>query len=179
MVNMVHVDAVSSPVQPGLVRLNAKPSGILVRPAELADRSQLASLRLEQLGSMRRGLRRANADFSNAFEEFLLSCLGGGNWLVFVAEVEGALVGCAYLQRIEKLPLPDLPKREFGMISSIFVQTKLRGRGIRRKLLRKIVEVAWAVGMETLVAPSSADYHTLFSSLGFRQVALEMRLDRN
>jgi N-acetylglutamate synthase-like GNAT family acetyltransferase len=168
----------SSPVQPGLGRLGARSSDILVRPAALADRSQLADLRLQQLGSTRCGLHRADADFCNAFEEFLLFCLSSENWLVFVAEVDGSLVGCAYLQKIEKLPLPDLPKREFGMISSIFVQTKFQGRGIRRKLLRKIVEVAWAAGMETLVATSGADYHTLFCRLGFRQVALEMRLDR-
>jgi N-acetylglutamate synthase-like GNAT family acetyltransferase len=179
MVNIVSTDAVSSLIQPGMIHLSAKSSGILVRSAELADRSQLASLRLEQLGSIRRGLRRANSDFRNAFEEFLFSCLGSGDWLVFVAEFEGAIVWCAYLQKIEKLPLPDLPKREFGMLSSIFVQTKFQGRGIRRKLLCKIVEVAWAAGMETLVAPSKAEYHTLFSSLGFRQIALEMRLDRN
>jgi GNAT superfamily N-acetyltransferase len=170
---------VSSPLQPGLLHFDANSSDIQVRPAALADRSQLAGLRLEQLGSTRRGLHRANADFCNAFEEFLLSRLRSEDWLFFVAEVNGALVGYAYLQKIEKLPLPDLPKREFGMISSIFVQTKFQGRGIRRKLLRKIVEVAWAAGMETLLATSRADYHTLFSSLGFRQVALEMRLDRN
>ena len=176
MVNIASSE--SSLVQPGLVRFGAKSSDILVRPAALADRSQLAGLRLEQLGSTRRRLHRANADFCNAFEEFLLSCLRSEDWLVFVAEVEGTLVGCVYLQKIEKLPLPDLPKREFGMISSIFVQTKFQGRGIRRKLLRKIVGVAWAAGMETLVATSGADYHALFGSLGFRQVALEMRLDR-
>jgi hypothetical protein len=59
-----------------------------------------------------------------------------------------------------------------------FCTNEIPRKGIRRKLLRKIVEVAWGAGMETLVATSGADYHTLFCSLGFRQVALEMRLDR-
>src|ERR1700730_3096772 len=103
MVNIASSE--SSLVQPGLVRFGAKSSDILVRPAALADRSQLAGLRREQLGSTRRGPHFANADFCNAFEEFLLSCLRSEDWLVFVAEIDGVLVGCAYLQKIEKLPL--------------------------------------------------------------------------
>jgi hypothetical protein len=70
MVNIASSE--SSPVQPGLGRLGARSSDILVRPAALADRSQLAHLRLQHF--CRLGFRQVALEIRISEPGQLLQC---------------------------------------------------------------------------------------------------------
>ncbi len=106
----------------------------------------------------------------------MLAKLANEEWLVLVAETDGCLVGCVYLQKIAKLPRPDRIRREFGCITALFVQKDYRGRGLRSELLRGIAEVAQAEGLEQVIAQPSAVNRSVFQLLGFRQGEAEMQL---
>ena len=73
-------------------------SGLRFRLAQPADLSELARLRMEHVGLDSREICQAKADFCQSFEEFLVSRITTGEWLVLVAETNGQLVGCVYLQ---------------------------------------------------------------------------------
>lgn len=94
-----------------------------------------------------------------------------GEWIVLVAESNGQLAGCVYLQKIAKLPRPGRLNREYGSITSLFVQRQFRGQGVRTQLLREIVRVAQSEGLEYLVERSKADAHFFSRIQGYRPEA--------
>ena len=151
-------------------------SGLRFRLAQPADLSELARLRMEHVGLDSRETCQAKTDFFQSFEEFLVSRITTGEWLVLVAEINGQLVGCVYLQKIAKLPRPGYLKREYGSITYLFVQKQYRGQGLRRQLLREIVQVAQSEGLEYLASRPEAGSHPVYRLHGFQQIDPEMKL---
>jgi GNAT superfamily N-acetyltransferase len=158
------------------IRPNREAASIRLRLANPADLSELARLRWEHAESSKRGTRLINADFCESYKEFMLTRLANEEWLVLVAETNGYLVGCVYLQKIARLPRPDRIRREYGCITALFVQRDYRGKGLRGELLRGIAEVAQAEGLEYLIAQPTAGNRSVFQLLGFRQGEAEMEL---
>jgi GNAT superfamily N-acetyltransferase len=152
------------------------PSGLRFRIAQPGDLSELLRLRMEHVGLNKRETSQAKADFRQSFEEFLLSRITTGEWLVLGAETDGQLVGCVYLQKIAKLPRPGHLKREYGSITHLFVQKEYRGRGIRGRLLREIAQIARSEGLEYLAARPKAEPQSVYRLLGFQQIDPEMKL---
>jgi GNAT superfamily N-acetyltransferase len=157
-------------------RANRSLSALRFRIARRADLSELARLRMEHVGLNSRETGQAKADFCQSFEEFLLSRITTGEWLVLGAETDGQLVGCVYLQKIAKLPRPGHLKREYGSITHVFVQNEYRGQGIRGQLLREIAQVARSEGLEYLAAQPKAESQSAYRLLGFQQIDPEMKL---
>jgi GNAT superfamily N-acetyltransferase len=88
----------------------------------------------------------------------------------------GQLVGCVYLQKIAKLPRPGYLKRAYGCITYLFVHKHYRGQGLRRQLLREIVQVAQSEGLEYLTGRPEAESHSVYRLHGFKQIDPEMKL---
>jgi GNAT superfamily N-acetyltransferase len=151
-------------------------SGLRFRIAQPADLSELARLRIEHVGLDRRETCQHKADFCQSFEEFLLSRITTGEWLVLGAETNGQLVGCVYLQKIAKLPRPGHLQRAYGSVTHLFVQKEYRGQGIRGQLLREIAQVARSEGLEYLAARPKAEPQSVYRLLGFQQIDPEMKL---
>jgi GNAT superfamily N-acetyltransferase len=158
------------------VQPNRAAARFRLRLATPADLSELARLRWEHAESSRRATRQINSDFCESYKEFMLARLANEEWLVLVAETDGCLVGCVYLQKIARLPRPDRLRREYGCITALFVQRDYRGKGLRGELLRGIAEVAQAEGLEYLIAQPNAGNRSVFQLLGFRQGEAEMEL---
>jgi GNAT superfamily N-acetyltransferase len=158
------------------IRPNREEPCIRLRLAKPADLSELARLRWEHAESARRGTRQINSDFCESYKEFMLARLANQEWLVLVAETNGCLVGCVYLQKIVRLPRPDRIRREYGCITALFVQKDYRGKGLRGALLRGIAEVAQAEGLQYLIAQPTAGNRSVFQLLGFREGEAEMEL---
>lgn len=175
---MLSITSVTKITKPAFftIRSNREAACIRLRLAKPADLSELARLRWEHAEPARRGTRQVNSDFCESYKEFMLAKLANEEWLVLVAETDGCLVGCVYLQKIAKLPRPDRIRREFGCITALFVQKDYRGRGLRSELLRGIAEVAQAEGLEQVIAQPSAVNRSVFQLLGFRQGEAEMQL---
>jgi GNAT superfamily N-acetyltransferase len=158
------------------IRPNRAAARIRFRLAKPADLSELARLRWEHAESSKRATRPINSDFCESYKEFMLARLANEEWLVLVAETDGRLVGCVYLQKLARLPRPDRLRREYGCIAALFVQRDYRGKGLRAELLRGIAEVARAEGLEYVIAQPNAGNRSVFQLLGFRQGEAEMEL---
>jgi GNAT superfamily N-acetyltransferase len=86
----------------------------------------------------------------------------GGVFLV--ADLEGAPVGCAGLQRLEPAT---------AELRRVFVRDEARGRGVGRALLEEVVTAARALGFERIRLDTGDRLHaarTLFLATGFRDI---------
>jgi GNAT superfamily N-acetyltransferase len=152
------------------------PSDLEFRLAGPSDLAALARLRIEHAGCDRSETSRDRTEFCDSFKEFLLSRITTGEWLVLVAESDGQLAGCVYLQKIAKLPRRGRLNRKYGCVTELFVQKQYRGQGLRGKLLREIAQVAQSEGLEYLVGRPKAESLSVYRLLGFRQIASQMEL---
>jgi GNAT superfamily N-acetyltransferase len=167
----------------GLNRLAPLParsssSSVQFRLAQAADLPVLARFRIEQVGSSRGGTHQASADFCQSFESFLLERIKTREWLIVIAEISGQLAGCAYLQKITKLPRPGRLNREYGCIM-LCVRKQYRGHGLRGQLLQEVALLGQSEGLESLVGRPSTESRSMYRAIGFRQIEPEMELDRS
>jgi GNAT superfamily N-acetyltransferase len=177
MANMVYI----ADTEIALNRLSQVParrssSKVQFRLAQPTDLPVLARFRMEQAGSTRGGTYQAIPDFCQSFETFLLERIKTGQWLVVVAEINGQLAGCAYLQKIAKLPRPGRLNREYGGIT-LCVRKQYRGHGLRSQLLQEIAQLAQSEGLESLVGRPNTETRPMFRGIGFRPIEPQMELD--
>jgi predicted N-acetyltransferase YhbS len=109
-----------------------------IRGASVADAEELARLRWEfriESGTPASIERRA---FDEQMRGFVVDALSEGSaWRVWVAEEEGRLVGCVWLQLIEKVPHPSRSRweRPIAYVTNMFVEPERRNSGLGRELL--------------------------------------------
>lgn len=156
------------------VRSSSSP--VQFRLAQIGDLPALARFRIEQAGSSRGGTQQAMPDFCQSFESFLVEGIKTREWLVVIAEINGQLAGCAYLQKIAKLPRPGRLNREYGCIT-LGVRKQYRGHGLRNQLLQEIALLAQSEGLESLVGRPNTETHPMYRGIGFRQAEPQMELD--
>lgn len=73
----------------------------------------------------------------------------------------------------------DLHKQPCGYIEDVFVDEKLRGRGIGTKLVREIIKTARDNGCYKLVGTSRnerPEVHKFYEKLGFKARGIEFRM---
>lgn len=75
----------------------------------------------------------------------------------FVAEVEGQVVGMAWLALYPRVPSPRALTRITGDVQSVYVVPELRDQGIGSRLIAATVDAATALGVEIMVVHSSPD----------------------
>src|SRR5262245_52587001 len=116
------------------VRGMSRSSEVVVRRATRVDAAELARLRYEFRTSLRPP--------AEAHESFLVRCtswmqerLENSSWLCWVAEADGALVGHAWLDIMEKIPNPGPEDELHGYITNVYVQDEQRNQGIGARLL--------------------------------------------
>jgi GNAT superfamily N-acetyltransferase len=151
-------------------------SFIQFRLAQPADLPVLARFRIEQAGSIRGRTPQTNPDFCQSFESFLLERIKTREWVVVIAEIKGQLAGCAYLQKIAKLPRPGRSNRKYGSIT-LCVRKQYRGHGLRSQLLQEIALLGQSEGLESVVGRPNNETHSMYRGIGFRQVEPQMELD--
>jgi GNAT superfamily N-acetyltransferase len=106
----------------------------VIRRAAAADLPVLAALRWEFRTDGAAPVEE-RAAFEARFREQVGAALGGGSWLVWVAEEDGAVVGHAYAARIAKLPNPVDEAETHLYVSNVYVRPEYRGRGLGAALL--------------------------------------------
>jgi GNAT superfamily N-acetyltransferase len=173
MVSISDTDIALNRVAPAPARSS---SSVHFRFAQAADLPVLARFRMEQAGSTRGGTFQAIPDFCQSFEAFLLERIKIGEWLVVLAEISGQLAGCAYLQKIDKLPRPGRLTRKYGCIT-LCVRKQYRGHGLRGQLLQEVAHLAKSEGLESLVGRPNTETRPMYRGIGFRQVEPQMELD--
>lgn len=142
---------------------------VKVRRASIADVDELARLRWDFRDEERPGQSR---------EQFLVQCaawleeaLHSGRWDVAVAQSEaGRLVGCIYLQSVEKVPVPGSIRRFWGYVTSSYVEAAWRNRGIGGDLLRLLIEAGEERSLEFLIVWPSREAIPFYRRIGFEDV---------
>lgn len=74
--------------------------------------------------------------------------------LPFVAEVDGAVVGSAWLHVAERVPGHESPDRRYGDVQSVMVREEHRNRGIGAALMAAILAEARHRGLEHVTVHS-------------------------
>ena len=89
--------------------------------------------------------------------------------LPFVAEIDGHVVGAAWLLIAERVPGAESPTRHFGDIQSVMVREEHRNRGIGGALMAAILAEARARGLEHVTVHSARRAVEFYLRNGFRQ----------
>jgi GNAT superfamily N-acetyltransferase len=138
-----------------------------LRTAVAADGTELARLRWRHRETRSPGT--AFSGFASAFSAWLAAALKTGRWRIAVAENEtNTLVGCMYLERITKIPDPGKTQREWGYVTSSYVERGWRKRGIGGALLSDLIGWSEITGLEFLLLWPSSESIRFYQRAGFR-----------
>jgi GNAT superfamily N-acetyltransferase len=120
------------------------PEGHVVREATVRDADELARLRWQF--RIEAGTHRSITleSFVDEMVSFVREALGGHQWKAFVAERGGPLIGCVWVQFVERVPHPNLRRgeRPIAYITNMYVEPELRNGGVGRALLDAAVGCA-------------------------------------
>ena len=109
-----------------------------LRSATSDDADELARLRWDFRVEQGTPVARSFEDFVEEFRAFAATVLADGTpWQAWVAEDEGRLVGCAWLQLVEKVPHPSRGRweRPIAYVTNVYVEPSLRDEGLGARLL--------------------------------------------
>jgi GNAT superfamily N-acetyltransferase len=100
---------------------------------------------------------------------------------VWVAELDGKLVGHAVAVHYQRPEGPNCPARQWWDVDQIGVASDYRRSGIGRALLRTVVDAATAAGIQQIELNSWAfnrEAHAAFESFGFAPKYIRFELKR-
>jgi GNAT superfamily N-acetyltransferase len=153
--------------------LGMPPSGILfpmkaepvIREATSADLHSLADLKVQWASLAYFPSTEERAEFAEALGEWMDTM--GDSLVCRVAEVNGALVGMAWMVIFERVPDIHNRKRATGDVQSVFVASEYRGRGIGLALVRAVCETADILGVPRVTVSANECAAPLYSRAGF------------
>jgi N-acetylglutamate synthase-like GNAT family acetyltransferase len=119
--------------------------------ATAEDAEALAHLRFRFAEESNRRGPQSLEDFVAHFSEYFRNALAGGRWRSVVAEREGTIVGHAYLEIVDKLPVPGRPNRRLGYITNVYVEPDLRNGGVGAQILDRLIGLGREMGLESVI----------------------------
>ena len=143
----------------------------MIRPAAIEDADELARLRWEFRLESKTPATRAREAFVEEMREFVADVLADGTaWRAWVAERDGRLVGCVWLQLVERVPHPSLERRErpIAYVTNMYVEPALRNAGLGRELLEVAIGFARDRGGAGVVLWPSPRSVPFYERAGFR-----------
>ena len=111
---------------------------ITIRLASADDADELARLRWDFRVEHGTPVTRTFEEFASEFRAFVTDALAGGApWRAWVAHPDGRLVGCVWLQLVEKVPHPSRGRweRPLAYVTNVYVEPDLRDAGVGARLL--------------------------------------------
>ncbi len=129
-----------------------------IRPATPDDADGLARLRWNFRVEHGTPAARTFDEFAEEFRSFAADVLAdGAPWRAWVAHDGDRLVGCVWLQLVEKVPHPSRGRweRPIAYVTNVYVEPGLRDAGLGTRLLDAAVTFAREHGMgEAVVWPT-------------------------
>ena len=141
-----------------------------VRQAVPSDSAELARLRWDFRREHGTPASLTFASFLEGFRAFVDDALTqGGPWQAWVAEDGDRLVGCVWLQLVEKIPHPsrDRWERPIAYITNMYIAPDLRNEGLGRRLLDEALDFAAAREVDGAVAWPSERSTSFYERAGF------------
>jgi len=109
-----------------------------VRLATTDDTDELAHLRWDFRVEHGTPVDRSFEEFAEEFRAFANDVLAdGARWRAWVAHERDRLVGCVWLQLVEKVPHPSRGRweRPIAYVTNVYVEPRLRDAGLGARLL--------------------------------------------
>ena len=138
-----------------------------IRSAQTSDAPALARLRYA-LRSSTGVVTEPKADFLKRCTDWMEEHLkAGGYWQCWVAESEHKLIGCLWLQLVEKIPNPGSEPEYHAYLTNFYVEEFARGRGVGSEMLSRAI--AWCETREVhaVILWPSARSRSLYARRGF------------
>ena len=133
---------------------------VKVRPANESDGVELARLRWDfTLEDHAEEATEPRSTFAERFTDRWQSFYASGRWFVAVAEHRstGRLLGCVWLEVVDRVPRPIPHPDEMGYVTNVYVERAWRNKGIGTALLERVIAEARTRGFaEVFVWPSDA-----------------------
>ena len=141
---------------------------VTIRRADLSDLETLVALRvrfvadvmcvdLDAISPARDGDARA----------FYAAAIPAGTHLVWLAEEDGAAVGCTAVSLIPIPPRRHLGATHDGLVLTVWVDPEHRGDGLARRLMDTLLAARAELGIHRLMLKATAMARPLYESLGF------------
>jgi GNAT superfamily N-acetyltransferase len=138
-----------------------------VRSAKPSDAPALAKLRYA-LRATTGVVTEPEVDFLKRCADWMKEHLkAGGFWQCWVAEREHKLIGCLWLQLVEKIPNPRSEPEYHAYLTNFYVDEFARGKGIGSRLLS--TAIAWCETREVhaVILWPTARSRSLYERRGF------------
>lgn len=151
-----------------------------VRPATPDDADELARLRWDFRIEHGTPATRAFGEFLEEFRSFAREVLAdGAAWRAWVAEDDGRLVGCVWLQLVEKVPHPGRGRweRPIAYVTNVYVEPELRDAGLGARLLDAAMTFAREHPMSEAVVWPTPRSVSFYRRAGFGTEAAPLGMD--
>ena len=147
-----------------------------VRLAGVEDAAVLARQRVGMFESMGRLTDRQKAPIDRGTRAFLRRAIPAGEFVGFLAEVDGRPVAGGGLLLRRMMPRPRFPRGFLeAYVLSVFTEPEHRRRGCARAVMRAILRWCRSHGIARVSLHASKQGRPLYLSLGF-EVRPELRL---
>ena len=139
---------------------------LTIRRATVDDAEALARLRWE--------FRTAIDPANETEDEFVARCaawmrtrLRDATWRAWVVEMDGEIVGTAWLNQVEKMPNPVVEAEAYGYVTNVYLREHLRGRGAGARLLGAVMDECVAAGVDAGFLWPTERSRSLYRRFGF------------
>lgn len=137
--------------------------GVRVRVASVDDVAELTELRRSFTFEDATDRQAVRDDFEESFARIVGRGIASGHWVVWLAEVDGAIVSHVFVRAIEKIPRPTFELGAIGYVTNVYTRPEFRGRGIGRRVLDAVINWALEADVELLMvwpSETSVDHYT-------------------
>ena len=151
-----------------------------IRRATRGDAAELARLRWDFRVEHGTPASRTFEAFAEEFRAFTAEALADGTpWRAWVAEDDDRLVGCVWVQFVEKIPHPSRGRgeRPIAYVTNVYVQPALRDEGLGARLLdAAVAEAREREASEAVVWPTPRSV-SFYRRAGFGTEAAPLGMD--
>ena len=151
-----------------------------IRSATVEDADQLAQLRWEFRIEFGTPASQSRETFFEQMRDFAADVFTEeSSWRAWVAEDGGRIVGCVWLQMIEKVPHPDRARweRPIGYVTNMYVEPQRRDSGLGRELLDAAIVFAREHEVDGIVLWPSERSRPFYERAGFGSEGAGVWLD--
>jgi GNAT superfamily N-acetyltransferase len=140
-----------------------------IRPATPGDAAELSRLRWEFRIEVGTPATRSREEFDDEMESFAREVLAGGRWRAWVADDGERLLGCVWLELVEKVPHPSRARHErpIAYVTNMYVEPGRRDEGLGRELLDVAVAYAREAGADGVLLWPSERSRPFYERAGF------------
>lgn len=138
---------------------------VTVRRATSVDAAALAAFRLRAMTDESGYTEPDRGAFLEAFSAWFSE--HQSTHLAFIAQVDGDVVGMAWLMVAERVPGPRAQLRRCGDVQAVYVAPELRDRGVGATLLEALLAEAGGLGLEHVTVHANDRAVSFYQRAGF------------